>query len=180
MATSTRSARKTTSLPPTKHRRFVHLTPLRSVRHENVSRLKIAWQGWTSSNGDFRVCGAGNLATWKNDDGRPAKVKGVNLPHPLPVTAFLSHGRGRCSATSCVIDTHVPVEVVPNNETCRFGPGAVKKISRAVIFLVAVERFAGSMWICTKAVICNNQNNMHDYRLQKNQIQCGSGELGVR
>ena len=29
----TRFARKTTSLPPTKHRRFVNLTPLRSVRH---------------------------------------------------------------------------------------------------------------------------------------------------
>ena len=31
-----------------------------------------------------------------------------------------------------------PVEVVPDNETFRFGPGAVKKSSRAVIFPVAV------------------------------------------
>ena len=30
------------------------------------------------------------------------------------------------------------MEVVPDNETFRFGPGAVKKSSRAVIFLVAV------------------------------------------
>ena len=113
------------------------------------------------------MCGAGNLAIWINDDERPAKVKGVNWPHPLPVTAFLSHGRGRCSATSGVIDTHVPVEVVPGSETCRFGPGVVNKSSRAVIFLVAVGRFAASMRMYTKAVICKNQNNMHDYRLQK-------------
>ena len=30
------------------------------------------------------------------------------------------------------------MEVVPDNETFRFGPGALKKSSRAVIFLVAV------------------------------------------
>ena len=30
------------------------------------------------------------------------------------------------------------MEVVPDNETFRFGPGAVKKSSRAVIFLFAV------------------------------------------
>ena len=33
-----------------------------------------------------------------------------------------------------------PVEVVPDNETFRFGPGAVKKSSRAVILPVAVGR----------------------------------------
>ena len=33
-----------------------------------------------------------------------------------------------------------PVEVVSDNETFRFGPAAVKKSSRAVIFLVAVEQ----------------------------------------
>ena len=36
MATSTRFARKTTSLPPTKHRRFVTFTPLRSVPHHKL------------------------------------------------------------------------------------------------------------------------------------------------
>ena len=81
-------------------------------------------------------------------------------PHPFPVAAFLSHEREQCSATSGVIDTScarilagtrsfenfedelkkhaTPVEVVPDNETFRFGPGAVKKSSRAVIFPVAV------------------------------------------
>ena len=33
-----------------------------------------------------------------------------------------------------------PVEVVPDNETFRFGPGAVKKSSRAAIFTVAVRQ----------------------------------------
>ena len=81
-------------------------------------------------------------------------------PHPSRVTTFLSHGRERCATTSGEIDTAcartlaetrwcekfevelkrhaTPVEVVPDNETFRFGPGAVKKSSRAVIFPVAV------------------------------------------
>ena len=28
------------------------------------------------------------------------------------------------------------------------------------------SRFAASMWICTEAVICKDQNNMQDYKLQ--------------
>ena len=73
---------------------------------------------------------------------------------------FLSHGRERCATTNGVIDTAcartlagthwfekfevelkrhaTPEEMVPDNETFRFGPGAVKKSSRAVIFPVAV------------------------------------------
>ena len=73
---------------------------------------------------------------------------------------YVSHRRGRCATTSGVIDTvcartlagnrwfekfeielkrdATPVEVVPDNETFRFGLGAVKKSSRAVIFAVAV------------------------------------------
>ena len=89
---------------------------------------------------------------WKNANECPAKVEVLNWeetdeqvrekPHPFPVTAFfLSHGRGRRSATSGVIDTTcvrtlagtrwfenfevelkrhaTPVEVVPENETFR-------------------------------------------------------------
>ena len=81
-------------------------------------------------------------------------------PHPFPVTTFLTHGRERCAIMSGVIDTAcaltlagtrwfekfeveltkygTPVEVVHDNETFRFGPGAVKKSSRAAIFLVTV------------------------------------------
>ena len=78
-------------------------------------------------------------------------------PRPFPVTTFFSHGRERCASTSGVIDTacaptvagtrwfeKVEVELkrhatpVPAKETFRFGPGAVKKSSRAVIFPVAV------------------------------------------
>ena len=76
---------------------------------------------------------------------------------PLP---FLSHGRDWRATTSGVIDAAcartlagtrwfekfevelkkhaTTVEVVPDNETFRFGPGAVKKSSRAIIFPVAV------------------------------------------
>ena len=81
-------------------------------------------------------------------------------PRPFRVTTSLSHGRERCATTSGVIDTAcartlagtrwfekfevelerhaTPVEVEPDNETFRFGPGAVKKSSRAVFFAVAV------------------------------------------
>ena len=76
---------------------------------------------------------------------------------PFPVTTFLSHGRAQ---SEIVIDTacartlagtrwfekievelkrHATfAEVVPDNETFRFGLGAVKKSSRAAMFLVAV------------------------------------------
>ena len=79
-----------------------------------------------------------------------------DLP-PFPVTTFLSHGRERCAPTSGLIDTAcartlagtrwfekfedelkrhaTTVEVVPDNETFRFGPWAVKKSSRAIISL---------------------------------------------
>ena len=78
---------------------------------------------------------------------------------PFPVTTFLSHGGERCATTSGGIDTcartlagtrwfkkievelqkhATTVRVVPDSETFRFGPGAVKKSSRAVIFPVAV------------------------------------------
>ena len=84
----------------------------------------------------------------------------IEGPPPFLVTTFLSHGRERCPTTSGVIGTAcgrtvagtrwfekiavelkkhaTTVEVVPNNETFRFGPGAVKMSSRAVIFPVAV------------------------------------------
>ena len=112
----------------------------------------------------------GQLGHWTNDNECLAKVKVVNWeeteeqmteePHPFPVTAFLTHRRERCSATSGGIDTAcartlagtrwfenfevelkrhaTPVEVVPDSETFRFRPGAVKKGSREVIFPVAV------------------------------------------
>ena len=38
-----------------------------------------------------------------------------------------------------------PVEVVPDNETFRFGPGAVKKSSRAVIFPFVPFEFTPSV-----------------------------------
>ena len=70
---------------------------------------------------------------------------------PFLVTTFLSDGREPCATTSGVIDTAcvrtlagtrwfekfevelkkhaTTVEVVPDNETFRFGPGAVKESS---------------------------------------------------
>ena len=81
-------------------------------------------------------------------------------PPPFPVTTFLSHGRERCAPTNGAIDTAyartlagtrwfekfevelkkyaTTVEVVPDSQTFRFGPGAVKKSSRAIIYPVAV------------------------------------------
>ena len=80
--------------------------------------------------------------------------------HQFPTFTLLSHGKERWATTSGVIDTacartlagarwleefevelkrHATlVEVLPDNETFRFGPGAVKKSSRAVIFPVVV------------------------------------------
>ena len=80
-------------------------------------------------------------------------------PHQFPPITFLSYGRERC-ATTRGIDTacartlagtrwfekfemelkrHATlVKVVPDNETFRFGPGALKRSSRAVFFPVAV------------------------------------------
>ena len=46
-----------------------------------------------------------------------------------------------------------PVEVVPDNETFRFGPGAVKKSSRAVIFSVA----AGQNVFILRASLLNEE-----------------------
>ena len=81
-------------------------------------------------------------------------------PPSFPVTTFLSHGRERCATRSGVIDTAcdrtlagtcwfqefevelkrhaTTVEVVPGSERIRFGLGAVKKSSPAIIFPVAV------------------------------------------
>ena len=80
--------------------------------------------------------------------------------HPFPVIFFFTCGRQQCAIASGVIDTSCArtlagtrwfeqfevelnkhatlVEVVPDNETFRFGLGIVKKSSRAVIFLLAV------------------------------------------
>ena len=80
--------------------------------------------------------------------------------HPFPVIFFFTDGRQQCAIASGVIDTSCArtlagtrwfeqfevelkrhatlVEVVPDNETFRFGLGVVKKSSRAVIFLLAV------------------------------------------
>ena len=80
--------------------------------------------------------------------------------HQFPIITFLSHGQERRATTSGVIDTAcartlagtrwfekfevelkkhaTPVGAVHDNETFRFGPGAVTKSSRAVIFLFAV------------------------------------------
>ena len=44
----------------------------------------------------------------------------------------------------------------------------------------AGSRFAASMWIYTKAVTCNGQDNMQEYRLLKVGHHPGSSELGVR
>ena len=80
----------------------------------------------------------------------------TNEIRPFLVTTLMSHVRERCGVTSGVIDTAcartlvgtrllenfevelkkraIPVEVVPDNGTFRFGPGAIKKSSRAVIY----------------------------------------------
>ena len=93
----------------------------------------------------------GTVVSWEETEEQVTEE-----PHPFPVTAFLSHGTEKCSATSGVIDTSCarilagtrslenfevelkkhanPVEVVPDNETFRFGLGAVKKSCRAFIF----------------------------------------------
>ena len=103
---------------------------------------------------------SGQLGYWKDDNHCLAKV--TEESHPLLVTTCSSHGREQCGTTSGVIDTAcartlagtrwfenfevelnrhaTPVEVVPDNDTCRFGLGAVKKSFRAFIFQVAVER----------------------------------------
>ena len=96
-----------------------------------------------------------NVVNWEETVGQATEE-----PHQFPIISFLTRGRERCATTSGVIDTacartlvgtrwfvkfeierkrHAsPVEVVPDKETFRFGPGAVKKSSRAVIFPVAV------------------------------------------
>ena len=90
---------------------------------------------------------------------RPRSQRLRNRINSLP-SPFCHTGGERCATTSGVIDTAsartqaetrwfekfeielkrhaTPVEVVPDSETFRFGPGAVKKSSRAVIFSVAV------------------------------------------
>ena len=46
-----------------------------------------------------------------------------------------------------------PLEFVPDNETLRFGPGTVKKSSRAAIFLVAV----GQNVFLLRAILLNEE-----------------------
>ena len=117
---------------------------------------------------------------WKDDNDCPAKVKVVNWEEteehvteehpPFPVN------HERCNRhcmrphpgwNSLVLEKFevllkkpaTTVEVVPDNETFRLDPGAVKKSSRAVIFLVAVGQTVfllraslqdeeGSVWEC--------------------------------
>ena len=103
---------------------------------------------------------SGQLGYWKDDNHCLVKV--TEELHPFLVTTFSSPGREQCGTTSGVINTAcartftgtrwfenfevelkrhaTPVEVVPDNDTFRFGPGAVRKSSRAVIFQVAVGR----------------------------------------
>ena len=94
----------------------------------------------------------------------PCQSEGGPLrgPHQFPPITFLSYGREWRATTSGVIDTAcaralagtrwfetfevelkkhaTTVEVVPDSETFRFGRGAVKKSSRAIIFLMAVRQ----------------------------------------
>ena len=131
----------------------------------HVDHRKTAQNGGGSSETVPCAKTSGQLGHWNGDNDCPAKVKVVNWEEteehvteqtpPFPVTTFLSHRRERCASTSGVIDTAcertlaeklgvelkrhaTTMEVVPDNETFRFGPGAVKKSSRAFIFLVAV------------------------------------------
>ena len=105
----------------------------------------------------------------KDDNDCPANVKVVNWEeteeqdteelHPLLFTTFFvtrernmwNHqrcNRYRILAGTCLFENFevelkrhaTPLEVVPDNETFRFGPGVVKKSSIAVIFPVAVGR----------------------------------------
>ena len=105
----------------------------------------------------------------KDDNDCPANVKVVNWEeteeqdteelHPLLFTTFFvtrerkvwNHqrcNRYRILAGTCLFENfevelkrHATLlEVVPDNETFRFGPGVVKKSSLAVIFPVAVGR----------------------------------------
>ena len=97
------------------------------------------------------------VVRWEETEGQATEE-----PHQFPINTFLSHGTERRATRSGVIDTAcalalagtrwvekfeielkrhaAPVQVVPDNETFRFGPGAVEKSSRAVIFPVAVRR----------------------------------------
>ena len=102
---------------------------------------------------------------WEQTEGQATEEH-----HHFPPITFLSYGKERCATTSGVVDTAcartiagthwfekfeielkrhaTPVEVVADNETFRFGPGAVKKSSRAAMFPLAVGQnvFLLSVW----------------------------------
>ena len=111
----------------------------------------------------FPCAKCGHLGYWKDDNEYPAKVKVVHWeeteeqateePHQfIRERTVCDHKR---SDRYCVRPhpggtrwfekfemeqkrRATPVEVVPDKETFRFGPGADKRSSRAVVFLVAV------------------------------------------